>query len=47
VAEEVRNGIIYLETAARDYGVVLDPETFEVNKAETEKLRSSRPIYRG
>jgi N-methylhydantoinase B len=30
VQEDVRNGYVSLEAAARDYGVVLDPETLEV-----------------
>jgi N-methylhydantoinase B len=47
VAEEMRNGIIALEAGARDYGVVVDPETFVVNKGETERLRSSKPIQKG
>jgi N-methylhydantoinase B len=44
VAEEVRNGIISLEAARNDYGVAVDPTSFEVIQDETEKLRSSRPI---
>jgi len=28
-----------LDKAKEDYGVAIDPETFEVNKKETEKLR--------
>lgn len=39
VAEEVKNGIISIEKAKKDYGVIIDPETFEVNLKETEKLR--------
>jgi len=35
----VKNGIISVEKAKEDYGVVVDPETFEVNMQETEKLR--------
>ncbi|MFG1707855.1 hydantoinase B/oxoprolinase family protein [Nonomuraea sp. M3C6] len=30
VAADVRNGFVSVEAAARDYGVVLDPDTFEV-----------------
>ena len=47
VAEEVRNGIISLEAAARDYGVSIDHESYKVNERETQKLRSSRPIHDG
>ncbi len=28
-----------LNKAKEDYGVAIDPETFEVNKKETERLR--------
>jgi N-methylhydantoinase B len=41
VAQEVRNDIISLEAAARDYGVVVDPVTFAVNETETKMLRSA------
>ena len=39
VAEEVRNEIVSLAGARREYGVVVDPETFEVDEPETEKFR--------
>lgn len=39
VAREVKNGIISIEKAKEDYGVIIDPKTFEVNLKETEKLR--------
>jgi N-methylhydantoinase B len=39
VAREVKNGIISVERARQDYGVAVDPETFETNLKETEKLR--------
>ncbi len=39
VAEEVKNGVISVERAREDYGVVVDPDTFEVNAEETGKLR--------
>ncbi len=42
VAQEVKNGIISLKKAKEDYGVVIDPETFEVDLKETEKLRKKR-----
>ncbi len=44
VAEEVRNGIISLEAARENYGVVVQADTFSVDVAETQKLRSSRRI---
>ncbi len=39
VAEEVKNGIISIEKAKEDYGVVINPETFEIDLEETNKLR--------
>lgn len=45
VVEEVRNQIISCEAAARDYGVVVDPETFSLNEEQTAALRSARPVY--
>ena len=40
VAEEVKDGIISAERARRDYGVVVDPETFVLDEAATARLRS-------
>ncbi len=42
VAWEVKNGILSLEKAREDYGVIIDPETYEVNLEETEILRKKR-----
>lgn len=42
VAREVRNGILSVDRARRDYGVVLDWETFEIDPGETDKLRNDR-----
>ncbi len=42
VAQEAKNGIISIEKAKEDYGVVIAPETFEVNLKETEKLRKKK-----
>lgn len=42
VAEEVRNEIISIAGAARDYGVVVDPDTFDVDEHQTENLRGNR-----
>ncbi len=41
VASEVRNGVISVEAAARDYRVVVNPETFEVNEEETTRVRAA------
>jgi N-methylhydantoinase B len=40
VLEEVMNGIISIDQAHEMYGVVVDPNTYEVNTEETNKLRS-------
>ncbi|HBK79261.1 MAG TPA: hydantoin utilization protein B [Nitrospinae bacterium] len=39
VREEVRDEIVSAESARRDYGVALDPETLEIDEAETARLR--------
>jgi hypothetical protein len=38
----VRQGYVTAKSAAELYGVVLDPQTFEVDAAATEKLRAAR-----
>jgi N-methylhydantoinase B len=48
VFEEVRNGIVSVEKARLDYGVVIDPETMTLDREATERLRASRrPEGRG
>ncbi len=37
---DVINGYVSIEGAREDYGVVIDPETFEIDKKATELLRS-------
>jgi N-methylhydantoinase B len=44
VREDVRQGYVTVKSAAELYGVVLDPETFAVDMAATEKLRAARSI---
>jgi len=39
VAREVRNGILSLAKAREDYGVIIDPDTYELNRDETARLR--------
>jgi len=41
VREEVRDGLISMESARKDYGVALDPKTLEILADETRKLRAS------
>lgn len=41
VVEEVRYGTISLESARADYGVAVDPETFEADEQETARLHGS------
>ena len=38
---DVRDGKVSLESARRDYGVVIDPETLTIDQAATVRLRSS------
>ena len=40
VCDDVRNGYVSAEAAERDYGLVLDPTTFEVDAAATLALRA-------
>ncbi len=40
VANDVRAGLVSIEAAARDYGVVIDPETLDVVVTATEALRA-------
>ncbi len=42
VAREVKNGIISTEEAKKDYGVVIDPKTSELNREKTEELRKKK-----
>jgi N-methylhydantoinase B len=41
VLKDVRNGFVSIEKAKEDYGIVIDPITFEVNEEKTQKLRMS------
>jgi N-methylhydantoinase B len=40
VQEDVRQGYVTVCAARRDYGVAIDPVSFEVDEAETKRLRS-------
>jgi N-methylhydantoinase B len=39
VAHDVRNGFVSIEAAAREYGVAVRPDTYEVDTEKTERLR--------
>ncbi len=41
VLEDVKNGYVTVDRARHDYGVVIDPETLELKREETEALRAS------
>ncbi|HEY4773434.1 MAG TPA: hydantoinase B/oxoprolinase family protein [Xanthobacteraceae bacterium] len=41
VAADVRQGYVSVEAAARHYGVVVDPVTFALDEAASERLRAS------
>jgi N-methylhydantoinase B len=41
VQEDVLDGFVAYESARKDYGVVLDPQTLEVDEVETAKLRKA------
>jgi N-methylhydantoinase B len=42
VREDVRQGYVTVKSATELYGVVLDPQSFEVDAAATAKLRAAR-----
>ncbi len=42
VAQEVRDGIISIERAREDYGVIIDPKTFRLDLENTKRLREKR-----
>jgi len=44
VGKEVRNGVISIESAREDYGIVIDPKTNAVNMATTKKLRGRKRL---
>lgn len=41
VQQDVRNGFVSIEAARNDYGVVIDPKSYEIDIAATDALRSS------
>ena len=43
VLRDVRNELVSLESARRDYGVAINPDTWEVDWEETQKLRAEAP----
>jgi N-methylhydantoinase B len=44
VKEDVRDGLVSVESAKKDYGVIIDPTTFEVDMRNTEKLREEKSL---
>ena len=42
VVKEVRNGTLSLKRAKEDYGVIINSETFELNRFETERRRGKK-----
>ena len=42
VASDVRQGYVSVEAAAKLYAVIIDPQTFTVDMAATERLRRAR-----
>ena len=47
VLNDVRNGYISPTSAARDYGVVIDPDTWTLEAAATEALRNEKKTSTG
>ena len=42
VAKEVRNGVLSIKKASEDYGVVVDPETLDIDRNKTRQIRAGR-----
>ena len=47
VLRDVRNEMISVDTARRDYGVAVDIGTWSIDESETEKLRKAIEQARG
>jgi len=47
VHRDVVDQLVSVEAARRDYGVVVNPETFELDREETERIRASAPKHSG
>ena len=39
VVQDVRDGLVSIESAQKDYGVVIDPDTFVVDEEASAQLR--------
>ena len=39
--EDVRDGLVSIESAGRDYGVVINPDNFEIDAQRTKDLRAN------
>jgi len=46
VRKDVRDGLVSLESARKDYGVVIDPESFEIDFEKTRSLREEMRAQR-
>jgi N-methylhydantoinase B len=44
VVKEVKNGTLSLKRAKEDYDIIVNPETFEMNRPETERLRGRKSV---
>jgi N-methylhydantoinase B len=42
VRQDVKNGVVSIEKAEKDYGVVIDPFTLKINIGATEELRKGK-----
>jgi N-methylhydantoinase B len=42
VKYDVINDFVSIDAALKEYGVVIDPKTLEINESETHKVRASR-----
>jgi len=44
VLKDVSNGLVSLQSSEREYGVVIDKDTMEINEEATERLRKERSL---
>jgi len=43
VQQDVRDGLVSVARAREDYGVVIDPVNWEIDREATARLRNNRP----
>ncbi len=44
VLQDVKNGLVSLNTARRDYGIVINPHSMKIDWASTKQLRRGQAV---